>query len=151
MSRPSVTLFYHVALCNRVTWLQCGPLLVHSLTINSTHADAYDKAFAMQECLLAFFVRAILTGSQQVATIILPRSSLLCCFGAGMDDEEDTAKVFQEPCEQLGYSPQELREFLGYAKLYVQGQMRIYRSILKSLPQVQEWHMHEGVSRTGNV
>lgn len=62
---------------------------------------------------------------------------------AGADDEEDTAKVFQEPFEHLGYSPEELAQFTRYVKIYVEEQRKHYESILNTLPTVTKWHMRE--------
>lgn len=61
---------------------------------------------------------------------------------AGVGDLNDDLVLGDEACDQLRYKQEELRQFMRYIEIYVNGQKRLYEGIIKSLPQVKEWHLH---------
>lgn len=65
------------------------------------------------------------------------------CYWLGADEDEDVATLEEDGLfEHVGYSAEELKQFMQYARIYVEGQLTIYDSIVTSLPQVREWHEH---------
>lgn len=70
--------------------------------------------------------------------------SSVLLFIAGAVDEDDRAVLakLDDAFEQLGYTAVELGQITRFAKIYVDEQMRIFRSILDSLDIVKQWHKH---------